>query len=411
MRIYLLELAPVSTDHWTTKLKELGHEVLELQDLGKNESDACAIAIVDAATDREELSKRVEELRQIVGCVFAVDSSSCLPRTQSAFLAGVDDYVTQDLDNVILQRKLDNAQRYLQTRNQLIQSQRLESIGELAAGIAHEINTPIQYVGDNTRFIRDACEDFTTVLSTCREIVDSLESGQNPSAAVVRLRDRMSAADIPYLREEVPVALGQTLDGIERVVAIVRAMKSYANPVANQPTRTNLAKLIESTITLSRNEWKYVSVVQTDFDENLEEAECIPGQLSQVILNLIVNAAHAIEAKRDENKDADKGTISITATQEHDEIVIAVGDNGCGIKPEVADRIFDPFFTTKQAGKGTGQGLAIAKQIIDQHQGDISICRSDTLGTVFEIRLPIQQKKADQPSTNQSASVSLEVVK
>ncbi|MEM6690436.1 MAG: ATP-binding protein [Planctomycetota bacterium] len=409
MRIYLLELAPVTADHWTKKLNELGHEVLDLKDIGKNDSDACAIAIVDAATDRAELHHKVEELRQLVGCVFAVDSSSNIPRTQSAFLAGVDDYVAQDVDDIILQRKLDNAQRYLRVRNQLIQSQRLESIGELAAGIAHEINTPIQYVGDNTRFIRDACEDFTSVLSACREIVESLESGQNPSAAVVRLRDRMSAADIPYLREEVPVALGQTLDGIDRVVAIVRAMKSYANPIANQPTPTNLAKLIESTITLSRNEWKYVSVIKTDLDEDLQEAECIPGQISQVILNLIVNAAHAIESKRDGNDGLEKGTISITTTQEDDDVVIAIGDNGCGIKPEVADRIFDPFFTTKQAGKGTGQGLAIAKQIIDQHQGDISICRSDGSGTVFEIRLPIRQEKSKQ--TTASTNRTLEVVK
>src|SRR5216684_160033 len=273
---------------------------------------------------------------------------------------------------------------------QLAQSQRLESIGQLAAGIAHEINTPIQYVGDNIHFLSDSFKGLSALLAAYRE----LECPTRNAAAVPSLRDRTARLaeeiDIEYLQAEIPKAIQQSLDGVRRVAEIVGAMKELSHPGTTAKCAVDLNHLINNTILVSKHAWKLVAEVTTEFDLDLPTIQCIAGDLSQVILNLIVNAADAI-ADGIQGTGGVKGHTGISTRRCGNWAEIRVSDNGTGVPESIQPRIFDPFFTTKDVGKGTGQGLAIAHAIITQkHQGTIQFETQKGVGTTFVIRLSIE---------------------
>ncbi|MDR3706776.1 MAG: PAS domain S-box protein [Capsulimonadaceae bacterium] len=274
--------------------------------------------------------------------------------------------------------------------SQLAQAQKLEAIGSLAAGIAHEINTPIQYVGDNTRFLNDAFQDLNKVVAACRDVVGVQDQGKD-IASISRLRDAMEVADIEYITQEIPAAIDQSLEGVERVANIVRAMKEFSHPGQEEITAIDLNHSIESTITVARNEWKYVAEVKTDFEDNLRPVPCYPGAFNQVILNMIVNAAHAVaDVVAGSNN---MGLITVSTREEAGLAVIRISDTGTGMPPEVIARIYDPFFTTKPVGRGTGQGLAISHTVIvEKHHGTIDVTSETGHGTTFTIRLPIDRR-------------------
>ena len=283
---------------------------------------------------------------------------------------------------------------------QLRQAQKLESIGQLAAGIAHEINSPTQYIGDNVRFLKDAFQDICGILP---QLTALSETGQSlaSSESIQALASVAARLDSAYLAEEIPKAIDQTLDGVQRVTTLVKAMKEFSHPGSKEKSSQNLNQAIQSTITISRNEWKYISEVETDFDESLPPVPCHIGELNQVILNLIVNAAHAIGDAVAAGGPA-KGKIRIQ-TINHDEYAeIRVQDSGTGIPEKVRSRVFDPFFTTKAVGKGTGQGLAIARSVVvDKHGGTIHFETGDGQGTTFIIRIP----KAVKPLEHKAVAV------
>lgn len=264
---------------------------------------------------------------------------------------------------------------------QLAQAQRLESIGQLAAGIAHEINTPIQYIGDNAAFLDGAFQD----------LLKLTQPGQRVAAPE---QDSKIKEELAYLCEEIPKAIRQMSQGVDHVARIVRAMKEFSHPGPVNKAPTDINRAIESTILVSRNEWKYCADVTTDLDSELPEVPCIAGELKQVILNLIVNAAHAITDVVGET--GQKGLIQISTRLVRGSAEIRISDTGTGIPEGVRSKIFDPFFTTKEVGKGTGQGLAIAHSIIVQkHQGDITFETEMGVGTTFCIRLPLADVELD----------------
>ncbi len=272
---------------------------------------------------------------------------------------------------------------------QLAQAQRLESIGQLAAGIAHEINTPIQYIGDNTRFLADSFESLRQALAAYAGYADASRHGPDAAARVAELEDRLAGLDLPYLCAEIPPAIEQTLQGVESVAKIVRAMKEFSHPGGEAKTAINLNRAIENTVLVSRNEWKYVAEVVTDFDPDLPPVSCYPGEFNQVMLNLIINAAHAIEERRPSDA-APKGTITISTRRLEGSVRVQVRDTGCGIPEAVRARVFDPFFTTKPVGKGTGQGLALAHAImVRRHGGTIGFESQVGEGTTFTLTLPL----------------------
>ncbi len=271
---------------------------------------------------------------------------------------------------------------------QLRHAQKLESIGQLAAGIAHEINSPMQYIGDNTRFLQDAFGELRRVLAAFQVLSTRLRAQPGASETLAPVEAAVQAADLDYLLEEVPRAIDQSLQGVERVIKIVRAMKEFSHPGVEQKTVVDLNHAIESTITVARNEWKYVADLEMDFDPQLPLIPCLPGEFNQVILNLIINAAHAI-ADVIGPQPIQKGKITVSTRSRGDWVEIRITDTGTGIPEAIRDRVFDPFFTTKPVGKGSGQGLAIARSVIlDKHGGTLTFETEPGRGTSFVIRLP-----------------------
>ena len=272
--------------------------------------------------------------------------------------------------------------------SQLSQSQKLESIGQLAAGIAHEINTPTQYVGDNIRFMQDSFNDIAELLAKYRQLLAKAKLDSAFSELIADIEAAEEDADIDFVLEELPSAIRQSLEGVGRVSAIVRAMKEFSHPGVEEKSAVDINRAIESTVTVARNEWKYVADVKTDFAPDLPPVPCFAGEFNQVILNIIVNAAHAIaDAVRDRGG---KGLITISTRRDGDWVEIRISDTGTGIPETARPRIFDPFFTTKEVGRGTGQGLAISHSVIvEKHKGTISFETEMGKGTTFIIRLPL----------------------
>ncbi|MGA9527851.1 MAG: PAS domain S-box protein [Terriglobales bacterium] len=269
--------------------------------------------------------------------------------------------------------------------SQLRQAQKLEGIGQLAAGIAHEINTPTQFVTDNLTFLRDSWISIHQLIDLYRSSL-AKTTGIPPSVAMA-IRESERSCDLDFVIAEAPRAIDQGLDGARRVARIVRAIKEFAHPDSADKTATDINRAVESTVTVGRNEWKYVADLTTDFDETLPPVVCYPGDINQVVLNLVVNAAHSI---KDKVKDGDKGQIKVCTRKRGDYAEISVTDTGTGIPEEIRSRVFDPFFTTKEVGKGTGQGLALAYTVIaKKHSGKIWFETELGRGTTFFIDLPL----------------------
>ncbi|MBT8078121.1 MAG: PAS domain S-box protein, partial [Gammaproteobacteria bacterium] len=281
---------------------------------------------------------------------------------------------------------------------QLLQAQKMQSIGQLAAGIAHEINTPAQFVGDNTRFIQDAFKDLVELNNCFKKLYAAAREDAISPDLLDEVAASMETADLEFLTDEVPAAIDQSLDGISRISNIVRAMKEFSHPGGKEFESTDLNSSINNTITVASNEWKYVADMETDLAEALPPVMCFQQEVNQVILNLIVNAAHAIESSKGQNSE-EKGTIRISTRATDSDVEVAIADNGCGIPDDVRERIFEPFFTTKEVGKGSGQGLAMAyTTIVDKHHGMLLVDSTPGEGTTFTIRLPLNRPATEVES-------------
>ncbi len=272
----------------------------------------------------------------------------------------------------------------------LQRAQKLEAVGQLAAGIAHELNSPIQYVGDNIRFLKDSLSGYDRLLETYEACWQKLaEAGSIPEEMARQLTEGRDNADIDFLAEELPRTIEQSLEGVGRVEKIVRAMKDFSHPGDEEKAPANINAILQTTTTICRNEWKYVAELVTDLAADLPLVSCYASEISQVFLNIIVNGAHAIESSMEDGKKG-LGKITIRSFQETNCVEIRIQDTGGGIPREIQDRVFEPFFTTKERGKGTGQGLAIAHRVVvERHQGSLTFASEKGLGTTFIIRLPL----------------------
>ncbi len=278
-----------------------------------------------------------------------------------------------------------------QLEEQLRQAQKLEAIGQLAAGIAHEINTPTQYVGDNIRFLQDSWAMIAQVIDTCRRMHGeaSNRTGTISPELLTVFGELLEKADIDYQLQEIPRAIEQSLDGLQRVATIVRAVKEFSHPGSEEKRDVDLNKALQSTATVANNEWKYVAELVLDLAEGLPLVPCLAGELNQVFLNLIINAAHAIAAVVKDS--VRKGTITITTRRDQQWVEVSIRDTGCGIPQEIKSRVFEPFFTTKPVGQGTGQGLALAHSVVvTRHQGKLWFESAAAEGTTFFVRLPLE---------------------
>jgi signal transduction histidine kinase len=290
----------------------------------------------------------------------------------------LQDRLPTESDTSDLSRQLSNAQQ------QLVQSERLASIGQLAAGVAHEINNPVGYIFSNIGTLERYIADLFRMLAAY-EAAEVQLAGTPTGREVAELRESI---ELGYLKEDIPNLMAETLEGVRRVRKIVQDLKDFSRVDARQDWEwTNLHQGLDSTLNIVNNELKYKAEVVREYGQ-LPEVQCLASELNQVFMNLLVNAAHAIEKAR--------GTIVLrTGTHEAEgqgpQVWVEISDDGCGIAPEQLQRIFDPFFTTKPVGKGTGLGLSLSYGIVQKHHGRIEVRSQPGQGTTFRVTLPVRQ--------------------
>jgi signal transduction histidine kinase len=356
-----------------------------------------------SATERKSAAASVASLRQLetslmvvtpgifgIGLVLLVICWRVLLGYQRTLKRQAD-------ENALQARQLEEAwERERAAEIQHRHAQKLESVGRLAAGIAHEINTPVQFVGDNIRFLQGAFTDLLKVRAARDVMIAASSDPAALEAASAELRALEAAIDLEFLIEEVPLAITQSLEGIGRVATIVRAMKAFGYGNNEDKAPVNLNEAIQNTLVVANSEYKYVADVVTELGE-LPEVSCHVGDINQVVLNLVVNAAHAIGDRADE---CGRGVITLTTRVDGPDVVISVTDTGGGIPDDIADKIFEPFFTTKPVGTGTGQGLPLIRSLImDRHGGAIDFTTDPGVGTTFVVRMPWTTHPADAPVT------------
>lgn len=336
----------------------------------------CGLKHIQAGKDKHEFltEKTLLDGKTIYVHITAVPFRD----THGTLLGVVEDF--QNITELVQEQK---AREQMQIK--LLHTSKLESVGQLSAGIAHEINTPIQFIGTNIDFIRDSFKDISTLIDKVKQLLGLPESKQHLEPLKTALED----ADWDYLCQEIPTALEQTSEGVSRVSSIVLAMKEFSHPGSKEKILTDLNRLLENTLTISRNEWKYVAELKMDLDKKLPHIPCMVAELGQVILNILMNASQAIAEKQRENTDDSKGLITISTRQVEGFAELRISDTGRGIPADIIGKIFDPFFTTKEVGQGSGQGLAISYDVITKHGGTITVESPPGAGATFIIHLPL----------------------
>lgn len=297
-----------------------------------------------------------------------------------------EDVLLEAFVDISDQKKAEREKEKMHLR--LLQAQKLESVGQLAAGIAHEINTPTQFISSNIDFMDEAVRDICACMEQIQQIADSA-----PKELGDKIRDALEEADWEYLAEELPLAITQSWDGVKRISTIVRAMKEFSHPGSKEKQPADLNQIINTTVTVARNEWKYVADMEMDLDPELPNIPLLASEMGQVILNMLVNAAQAIDEKQREKPNGEKGIITITTRELEDGVELRLRDTGAGIPEEARPHIFDFFYTTKEVGFGTGQGLAISHDVITQkHDGTLTFETELGKGTTFIIRIPLKDR-------------------
>jgi len=307
--------------------------------------------------------------------------------------AGADDYVIKPVHQDELMARIRSGQRIIQLEEnyrlmhtQLLQSDKMASIGQLAAGVAHEINNPTGFISSNLATLNDYQKDLTSLIEQYRDLVQRLENPEGKacddllqSNLIDQIHRTEERVDIDFLLNDIPNLVSESIEGTKRIKQIVLDLKDFAHPGENELKYSDINKNIDSTLNVVWNEIKYKAVVKKDYSE-LPLVKCYPQQLNQVFMNLLVNAVQAIKKE---------GTIFINTMADDGHVVVKISDTGCGIPPDNIPRIFDPFFTTKEVGKGTGLGLNVAYNIIKKHNGSINVESRVEEGTSFVIRLPV----------------------
>jgi signal transduction histidine kinase len=269
-----------------------------------------------------------------------------------------------------------------------LQAQKLESLGQLAAGISHEINTPTQFIGHNAVYLNDSFGDLASLYKKYNTLVEKMEESGLFPELLSEIKTAVEDADLEFLFEEIPDTIQNVIQGVERISRIVRAMKEFSHPGLAQKRHSDINHLLETSITVCYNEIKNASELATEFEPDLPLVPCYPGELNQVFVNLLMNAAHAITDVVGETEE--KGCIRVVTTNENEMICIEISDTGAGIPSKIHDRVFDPFFTTKEVGEGSGQGLSISRSIVvERHKGTLTFKTEEGEGTRFFIRLPL----------------------
>lgn len=364
--------------------------------------------------------KRTSDSRQLL----LVGASQGKVSKHPEYATAVDDLLSRPLNPNELLFRVNRAKRIVLVEKALVQaaqrlkqsagqgaesrsplSLNLETLGRLAAGVIHEINTPIQYVGDNLHFLLEAVESMVKVLNHCDDLCTAHEKGQITDNIISKFKDSQDQEDLDYLKKEAPESIRQSIQGVERISEIVLAIRNFSSQSQDSKKTVDIKSAVKSCVLVTKNEWKKIADLETDLAPDLPEAHMGPGAFNQVMINMIINASHAIEeaAAKDTER---KGLIRIIAKAMDLLVEIRVSDNGTGIPDHILSRMFDPFFTTKKEGKGTGQGLAITKSIIEDHKGKLTVETEPGKGTTFVIQIPLGQAGEKSKPAIQVADVT-----
>jgi len=309
---------------------------------------------------------------------------------QNLTLEKVVERKTQELaaERAELQRTLAELK---QTQVRMLQMQKMESIGQLAAGIAHEINTPTQFVADNITFLRSTLEPLLALIDASLILVGKMRETSCNAEQLSDFDSLRDAADLEFVREQAPLALAQCSEGLSRIAGIVKAMKTFSHASSGVMELEDLGAIARSAVTVSQSEWKHVADLELEIDPDLPPVACLRDEIGQVVMNLVINAAHAIGEQIERGKLA-RGRIELSLRLTGDQVELRVADNGTGIPEEIRERVFEPFFTTKPVGRGSGQGLALAfSTIVEKHNGQILLAPRDGGGTCLLARWPLRQ--------------------
>ncbi|MCD4676746.1 MAG: response regulator [Desulfobacula sp.] len=401
-------------------IKKIGHEVLEAEN-GKlawqlfleHEPDMIISDWMMPEMDGIQLCRKIRESpKKTYSYVMLLTAKDKMTDLVEVFEAGADDYIIKpfkpdelrsriktgerivklesehhELQEELIRKnkKLDETLEHLKaTQSQILQSEKMASIGQLAAGVAHEINNPIGFIGSNLDALSDYMKDVDALIAYYQKLGKTLKESDQKSLSdeikkqVQTVFEHEKDIEIDYLIKDIPELLSDCKDGTDRVGKIVGDLKSFAHPGNDQQMLIDINKGLESTLNVVNNEIKYKATVTKDFGQ-VPMVEGFPQKLNQVFMNILVNAAQAIK---------EKGEIKIQTKKEGKYVVVTISDNGCGIEKEHLSKIFDPFFTTKEIGKGTGLGMNIAYNIIEEHKGKINVKSVVGKGTIFTIILP-----------------------
>ena len=387
-------LARAAIESFGMRAEEATDGLLGVEAFARGHHDMVLLDVVMPRMDGFAVCRRLREVGSPTMPILMMTSLDDTASIQRAYECGATDFIVKPLRPAILGYRLRymlrNAQvaaelarsekRIEEARDQLLQSEKMASIGQLAAGVAHEINNPIGYVSSNLGSLEG-------YLKQVFEVIDAYGSAEHaiPDAAVLsRIAEAKERAELEYVSEDVFALLRESREGILRVSKIVQDLKDFSRVGSEDEwSWAGLHEGLDSTINIVNNEIKYKAQLVREYG-TLPEIECLPSQLNQVFMNLLVNAAHAIE---------EQGTITVrTGVRGADEVWVEVSDTGRGIAPEHMNRIFDPFFTTKPIGKGTGLGLSLSYGIVHKHHGRIEVESAVGRGTTFRITLPVRQQ-------------------
>jgi two-component system NtrC family sensor kinase len=353
----------------TASVQALRERVLELENQLKSRDKTV-----------EALMRRVETSQSTRSSFLAMEQSLAMERVVSNKTAELVEQKAR------LAKALDELRL---TQAKLLQAQKLEAIGQLAAGIAHEVNTPTQYVTDNVSFLQRAFDKLLKLIEAQGQLAEAVRADDVTPQVLEAVDAARKLAKLDYMARQVPRAIEQSLEGLGQISSIVKAMKEFSHPSGAEKQPFDIHDVIESTSIVAKNEWKYVADLQLDFDWSLPPVPLLRNEFSQVMLNLIVNAAHAVAASLPAGS-ADKGRIVVSTRAAGLNVEVRVSDNGIGIPEAARVRVFEPFFTTKDVGKGSGQGLAIAYSVVvDKHGGSIGFESHVGRGTTFIVSLPL----------------------
>ncbi|HRP95358.1 MAG TPA: PAS domain S-box protein [Rhodocyclaceae bacterium] len=351
------------------------------------DADGCIIGAIETLQDTTERKAAVESLRRSQAELeeLVEKRTAELARAKAALEADIAKRQASETELLRRNAELTEVNERLRTtQEQLAQSERLASIGQLAAGVAHEINNPIGYVQSNLGTLENYLQDLFDVVAAFETALSSMPAADAATAAALALRREK---DLDFLKEDVPALMAECKEGITRVRKIVADLKDFSRiDRSHEWEFADLHRGLESTLNIVNNEIKYKADVVREYGA-LPEVECLPSQLNQVFMNLLVNAAHAIGAERG------RITVRTGIDGEGERVWIEIGDTGCGIAPEVVAHIFDPFFTTKPVGSGTGLGLSLSYGIVQKHGGNIEVASRPGHGTTFRITLPVRQTR------------------